>query len=636
MNPIKKLWTSDLRWLIFGLLALAFGAGYWLNSSPADSHVHSAASGDVATEWTCSMHPQIRQPNPGQCPICGMDLIPVNNESVDDSNPRSLKLSPVSQQLANIQTVPVVHRFVDREVRMYGKIAYDETRVRTISAYLPGRIDRLFVNYVGIKVARNDHLVELYSPDLISAQQEFLTVMRSNPNERTRKAAHDKLALLGLTEAQILRLEKSAEPSDRLTIYSPMSGIVIDRHVREGEYIQTGSKIYTIADLSQVWLQLSAYESDLQWIRYGQNVDFETEAFPGKIFEGTIVFIDPMLNPRTRTVQVRVNVQNDDGLLKPDMLARAVVKSTLASGGLVMDKNLAGKWISPMHPEIIKNKPGTCDVCGMKLVRAEELGLVSTTDTSKAPLVIPASAPLITGKRAVVYLADPSETGKFYGREIELGPRAGDFFVVKSGLSAGDQVVVNGAFKLDSDLQIKARPSMMSMSSNAMPESHDHSEMGHSAEKMTAPDAFQKQLGNLADPYFAIHTALSKDAANDAKIAATAFAENLKKIDMTLLGSETVHAKWMALHEQLKRSAGNLAEAADIATARTAFEPLSDALTDAFRIFGVQTDQPVIRFFCPMAFDDKGAFWLQNREGVENPYFGSGMYRCGEQKEILK
>jgi Cu(I)/Ag(I) efflux system membrane fusion protein len=238
-------------------------------------------------------------------------------------------------------------------------------------------------------------------------------------------------------------------------------------------YVKTGSKIYTIADLSRVWIQLDAYESDINWLRYGSAVEFSTESYPGEIFKGTISFTDPIINPATRTAKVRVIVENASRKLKPGMFVRAIARPQVGENGRIMNPDLAGKWISPMHPEIVKDEPGPCDVCGMPLVTAESLGYVDSEDDSNAPLLIPVTAALKTGKRAVVYVEIPDQEKPTYeGREVALGMRLGDFYIVKSGLKEGERVVTRGAFKLDAELQIRAKPSMMSMpgeQSSALP-----------------------------------------------------------------------------------------------------------------------------------------------------------------------
>jgi Cu(I)/Ag(I) efflux system membrane fusion protein len=278
-----------------------------------------------------------------------------------------------------------------------------------------------------------------------------------------------------LQKEQIEEIEKTGKPVDHLTIYAPIGGIVIAKHANAGDYVETGAKIYTIADLSEVWVKLDAYELDLAWLRYGQQVEFTTEAYPGEVFKGTISFIDPVLNPMTRTVKVRVNVTNPDRRLKPEMFVRAVVLSKIAGGGMVMDENMAGKWICPMHPSVVKTGPDKCDICGMDLVTTESLGYVAAEQAGEPPLVIPASAALITGKRAVVYVRlEGKDKPTFEGREIVLGPRAGDYYLVKEGLEEGEQVVTKGNFKIDASLQIQAKPSMMNPEGGAAPTGHQH------------------------------------------------------------------------------------------------------------------------------------------------------------------
>lgn len=479
------------------LVALVIGFNLGRRSGPTEEHATRGHPGHEAIErkaevWTCAMHPQIRLPKPGKCPICGMDLIPLVAEKGDEGagempNSRRLSMSAAAVALAEIQTAQVRRMLVSKEVRMVGKVDYDETRVRTIAAWVPGRIDRLYVDYTGIDVKKGDHLVYIYSPELRTAQEELLqakkavgelrksevSVLRKSA-KATKQAAREKLRLLGLTPQQIEDIEKRGVPTDHLTIFAPSGGTVVQKHAVEGMYVETGMPIYTIADLSRVWVRLDAYESDLSWIRYGQEVAFTVEAYPGETFGGRIAFVDPILSPKTRTAKVRVNVDNSDGKLKPEMFVRARVRAGVAAGGKVMDPSLSGKWICPMHPGIIRDEPGLCPVCGMPLVKAEDLGYVPATQGS-IPLVVPASAPLVTGERAVVYVRIPGESKiTFEGREVILGPRAGDHYVVRSGLREGEEVVVKGNFKIDSALQIVARPSMMSAEGGLGGAAHGH------------------------------------------------------------------------------------------------------------------------------------------------------------------
>jgi Cu(I)/Ag(I) efflux system membrane fusion protein len=293
----------------------------------------------------------------------------------------------------------------------------------------------------------------------------------------TIESAREKLRLLGLGKEQIEEIEKSGKPSDHLTIYSPTGGVVIEKQAKAGDYVETGKTIYTVADLSKVWVMLDAYELDMPWIRYGQKVEFTVEAYPGEVFSGTISFIDPVLNPRTRTVKLRVNTNNSDLRLKPEMFVRAMVRVKPSADNNIYMPEFAGKWICPMHPDIIKDNEDKCDICGMNLVTAESLGVV-TTASEEPPLVIPASAALVTGRRAVVYVKVPDvNVPTFEGREVVLGPRAGDYYLVKEGLNEGETVVTKGNFKIDASLQIQAKPSMMNPQGNEMPTGHKEHNM---------------------------------------------------------------------------------------------------------------------------------------------------------------
>lgn len=481
-----------LKVLKIGLFAVVLVAAFVLGlmlrgSETVTENIMSHDRADAveqSTVWTCSMHPQIRQPKPGKCPICFMDLIPVTQTDIGETQ---IEFSKAAIKLMQIETSPVERKFVTANIRMTGKIDYDETRIKYITSWVAGRIDRLYVDYTGIKVSKGDHMVYLYSPELLSAQAELLQAVKATQNIKpdgselisksitaTLEATREKLRLLGLKQEQITQIEKTGKPVDHLTIYAPIGGVVIEKNAAEGMYVKTGTKIYTITNLSQLWVKLDAYESDMMWIRYGQEVGFTTEAYPGEVFKGRISFIDPVLNAKTRTVKLRVNVENPDGKLKPEMFVRAVVNSKIAEGGKVMDEEMTGKWICPMHLDIVKDTSGTCDICGMDLVTAESLGYVKA-ETGLAPLVVPASAVLITGKRAVVYVQIPdTEKPTYQGREIVLGPRAGDYYIVESGLIEGEIVVTNGNFKIDSEMQLRAKPSMMN-TGDVMPMSeHQH------------------------------------------------------------------------------------------------------------------------------------------------------------------
>ncbi len=498
MAGLLRALGSKLRPLVLIVVAglCGYGLHAWLSPpqvtrAPAGAEEGPAAEAE-AQRWTCSMHPNVNLPGPGQCPICSMPLIPVRSERESDTGAGGMRRFTTSAEgmaLMDIQTSPVERRFVTAEVRMVGKVAYDETRVAYITAWVPGRLDRLFVDYTGVRVNEGDHMVYIYSPELMSAQEELLQALKAvrelsgsdvtiikETARATVEAARDRLRLWGLKPEQIREIEEQGTPTDHVTIYAPIGGTVIHKNAQEGMYVQTGTRIYTISDLSRVWVLMDAYESDLKWLRYGQEVTFTTEAYPSDAFAGRIAFIDPVVSPRTRTVKVRVNVPNPQVKLKPEMFVRGLVRAQVAGGGRVMEPEFAGKWICPMHPEIVKVDFGACDVCGMDLVTTESLGYLPVAAEERArPLVIPVSAALVTGTRAVVYVQVPeADKPTFDGREVVLGPRAGGYYIVRHGLAEGELVVTRGNFKIDSALQIEAKPSMMAPEGGGVGAGHHH------------------------------------------------------------------------------------------------------------------------------------------------------------------
>lgn len=594
------------------LLGLGFGIGSWVQHTPSLPGQEGAAG--PADVWTCPMHPQIQAPKPGKCPLCSMDLVKLD-ASAGNANKQIVSLSPYAQKLAEIETVPVQRKYVEREIRLVGKIEYDETRRKTITAWVPGRIDRLYVDYTGIEVKKNDHLIDLYSPSLITAQQEFLQALASYEQldessvlkERSKALVHsskEKLRLLGLTGQQLQKIEKTRTSQNHLTIFAPMNGVVIEKMATEGRFVETGSPLYALADLSQVWLKLDAYESDLHWLHFGQTVVFEPEAFPGQSYEGQISFIDPMLNPETRTVKVRVNVPNPQRLFKPGMFVRATVRATIANEGQRISPHLIGKFISPMHPEIIKDKPGVCDICGMALVPAEEFVRGLRETSSEPPLVIPATAPLLTGKRAIVYVAKPKKVGEYSAREVVLGPRSGAFYVVREGLKEGELVVVRGAFKLDSEVQIKAGRSMMSSADKA------------EGNAQAIPADGSPVWKSVFVPYLKMQAALAADSIEDAQAAGQEFQTGLSVVPEENRKALTEHSATFSRGESL-------------ADQRRAFADISTQLIGLAEGMGEELPEHLHQVYCPMAFQQNRADWLQMGEVVSNPYHGEAMLDCG-------
>jgi membrane fusion protein, copper/silver efflux system len=594
--------------LVISLLA-AFGLGLLIRGGGAPDVNDPLTSDSTApTTWTCSMHPQFQLPEAGQCPICFMDLIPLEDDSADDLGPRTLVLSEAGAALAEIRTSPVERRAVEVRTRLTGKIDYDETRLRTITSRVAGRLDTLFVDYTGTRVATGDRLASLYSPALYAGQVELLNALeaeqslRESTDPRMRRtatatvsSARERLRLWGLSSAQVEAIERGGSARSHLTIESPLDGIVVHKTAVEGSYVEIGTRLYTVADLTKVWVSLDAHESDLAWLAEGQTVGFTVAALPGRDFEGTVIFMDPMLDPDTRTVKVRLDVDNADGSLRPGLFVNAVVD-------------------------------------------AETLG------TDGDPLVIPATAPLITGERAVVYVRLPDhEKPTFEGREITLGPRAGDHYVVSDGLEKGEIVVTRGNFKIDSALQIQAKPSMMNPEGGGPMPGHDHgsptpaapdeSDSAEHQETFAVDDAFKKSLVPIMDAYLALQSALVGDDDGAAAKAAGKAGQAVDAVSMP--ADDDAHMAWMADAKRLRDSFAVITGAADIAARRHELQKLTDTVWVILHRYGYQDDRVVRLFHCPMAYRGKGGDWLQLETVTANPYFGASMLRCGSQTDTL-
>lgn len=440
-------------------------------------HSHGAMTAEAVTTqekpaedtlYVCPMMCVPPQEQPGDCPICGMKLIAT--PAGQKSGPPRLTLAPETVKLARIQTAPVERRHVAAELRLFGQIEYDPVHVSYASVYVPGVIDRIYVKRAGQTVRWGDPLFDIYSPEIFMIEGQMLDALKLVPgfyglDERkshvrkrstviverpgdlqnstaeqkkaleTLNAMRLKLTLIGMEKKDIDELMKKGEPSGIATIYAQRSGTVIEQKAFEGTYVNTGTPVFAIANPKFVWAKLKAYESDYPWIRMGQEAEFVTDTYPGETFTGKVAFIDPIFNTKTRTFDVGVIFPDSGRKFRPSMYVRAVILARLTAGG-----NVA--------------------------VEGENLDM--------APLVIPDTAPLITGKRSVVYVAVPGEEGVYEGREITLGPRAKHYYIVVDGLKEGEQVVVNGNFKIDSQVQIMAKPSMMSIQGGQPADGHQH------------------------------------------------------------------------------------------------------------------------------------------------------------------
>ncbi len=357
--------------------------------------------------WTCTMHPQVHKDGPGTCPICGMDLIKkVVDDTVSDSTKSDMegmiKLTTKAQVLANVSTVKIKMEKLIKEISAYSYLDFVEQNRKTIPAKFNGRIEKLFVDKTGDYIQKGQPLFEIYSPDLAQAQNEFLIALNnsSDPNNSLIDASTKKLELFGLTENQIEELKNSGKLNLTLTYYSPVSGTVIEKKVQEGIYVNEGTPIYEVAELSTLWNIAEVNESDLSAVKVGSNVKLKLKAYPGEEFTGKVSFIYPVINPQTRTVKVRSEFSSLNNKLKPQMYGETIFSADAGIG-----------------------------------------------------LLIPADAVIFSGNRNVVWIK--TGDGMFEARSVQLGQKFGDRYQILSGLDEGEEVAASGGFLIDSESQLK-------------------------------------------------------------------------------------------------------------------------------------------------------------------------------------
>jgi Cu(I)/Ag(I) efflux system membrane fusion protein len=423
--------------------------------------------------WTCSMHPQVRMSQPGPCPICSMPLIPAKPATGKDTDTEPmLELSAHARAMASVETVAVARRAMSHEIRAVGKVQYNETALADITSRVEGYVENLFVDYTGIEVKSGDHLVEIYSPDLLVAQQELLVALAGQHNASLIESASRKLLLLGLTQAQVDNLVRNKSVSDRITLFSPIHGTVVEKRVVRKAMVRPGDTLYRLANLDSVWVYLDIYESELPWVQYGQMTEIRSEALPGQTFSGRVWFISPVLNEDTRTVSVLLNINNTERKLKPGMYVSAVIRAELLADGTSAPTGVEGQWSCPMHPLVVLPGAGNCPICNMNMAQIPGTPARDKLEGEHSLLAVPVSAVLDSGVRTLVYVE--REQGRFAAVEVTLGPRAGSMYPVLSGLSEGDRVVVRGNFLLDSQAQLQGIRSLFHAQGETTVPGHQH------------------------------------------------------------------------------------------------------------------------------------------------------------------
>jgi Cu(I)/Ag(I) efflux system membrane fusion protein len=593
------------QWIIYGtLLCAGLLMGYLMfgRTGNVDSHAghgHTTGQTDENTVWTCSMHPQIRQSEPGMCPICAMALIPASGGG-DTGDQYTLTMTPEAVRLAEVRTSEVRSGAPVKEIRVPGAVRTAEDRLSVVSAQVSGRIVRQMADFTGKRVKEGEALLTIWSPDLIAAQRELLDAARmsdhtgmedmdhesmENIDDVLLMAARNKLRFWQLTESQIRAIELGGEVLNEIAVLAPRSGVIMSRNVRPDDVIDPGMVLYEIADLSRVWMEFEVYEQDLSLVRTGQRVRFGAQGSGNERLTGLISWKDPMLDVSRRTARIRVEVDNSSGEWLPGMLLSGVVE--------VQGRQNA--------------------------------------------VLIPESAVLWTGTRSVVYTAVESAGDPvFTFREVVLGDRVGSDRVIVSGLQPGERVVTNGAFKIDAEFQLRDKFSMLNRGLDVKTAMLAGEQAGSlvtgsgavlTSLRSQTGSAFRTELDGVLNAYFDIKDALFGSDANASMQGVRGMGQVLAAVaGVGLQGG--AQNEWRTYRQKLRAQLDAWQQSTDIEQQRARFFELSRILYEVIERFGI--NGVVWHQYCPMAFDDSGATWLNRRETIENPYLPETMAGCGE------
>jgi Cu(I)/Ag(I) efflux system membrane fusion protein len=608
-HDMKKLFSNKyVRYGLFIIAGLFLGWLFFHSPHKEEEKQLNIEQVSNTTIWTCAMHPQIRMDQPGKCPICGMDLIPLSQGNDENIDPDAIPLTKEAAQLANVQTSIVTRQKPVKEVRLFGKVQADERSIQSQVSHLPGRIEKLMVNFTGERVQIGQPLAIVYSPELTTAQQELLEAVEMKQSQpEIYEAAKDKLRQWKLTDNQIADIESLGKVKDNFEIVSNTNGVIIARRVNNGDQVNQGTVLFDVADLSHVWIMFDAYESDLPFLNIGDRLTFTVQALPGINFTGNIIFIDPVIDPVTRVAKIRIEINNESGRLKPEMFATGIVKAEL--------------------------------------------------NQYRDKLVIPRSAILWTGTRSIVYVKQPeTDEPVFKMREIELGPSLGESYVVVNGLNEGEEIVTQGTFSVDAAAQLEGKPSMMnpqggktsSMPGMIMPATDmpgdtkgngdvKNDNAGQIASekpiKIDATMDFIMQLNTVFDQYIVLKNAFVESDFKEVRQAVQQLQQALSNVDMKLLSGDA-HIKWMEFSDNLNKEVSTIASSGTLDVQLTAFSGLSDQLYQTIKTYGLM-GKTVYYQFCQMANNNSGAYWLSETKEIRNPYYRKKMIDCGETKETM-
>lgn len=575
--------------LYIALLIGGILVGFLINGSSdqtihTDSHKHDNTN-DKETIWTCAMHPQIRKSEPGLCPICAMDLIPLENNESNSSEPLEIKMSPTAMQLANVVTGFVENKKATKTLVLNGKIEVDERKVNTLTTHIGGRLEKLLVSYTGEYISKGQVIAYVYSPELVIAQNELLEAYKFRKDQpEIYLASREKIKNWKVTDRQIDEILAKGKIIHNFPILSHLSGVVISKLVNMGDYVMTGGALFEIANLSTVWAMFDVYERDLDWVKTNDEIHFTMTSSPGKEYTGRVSFVDPVLNEVTRVVKARVILDNQNGQYKPGQF----IKGTLVHH--LLDKS--------------------------------------------SHIVVPKTAVMWTGKRSVVYVKTNTDKGfGFTLREIILETSLGDSYSVQSGLKLGEEIAIQGTFSIDAAAQLAGKPSMMNIYAGQSEDEITELKMRQSMEKFTFYTLWMTDWNRVLAEYFTLKDFLTQDNLLEAQRIGKHIENQLNHFKSTELTKHEL-SLWEETQHILQKSIKSFNSQKDILKSREEFKTFSEELIKMV----VQINDEQSTFFihsCPMAVDNKDGDWLSKEKDIMNPYMGSAMLKCGSLKEQI-
>ncbi|RIV17441.1 DUF3347 domain-containing protein [Fibrisoma montanum] len=580
------------------------------SSDDHSGHNHSPNE-EGGTTYTCPMHPQIVQSSPGTCPICSMDLVPVVKTG---EKAAEIVLSASQMQLANVIVQPVSSGSIGNNTVLNARLAADQQQTDVISSRVAGRIERLYVKETGQPIRKGQVLYEIYSESLLTQQQEYLIALQQEAELGTtekrysqfRQAAEQKLRLYGMTAEQIAGLARTKKVLPRIPFVAPSGGTVTEIAASEGQYVSEGALLYRLANLGQLWVEAELYAGESRYVKVGDRLPVQVVGYEGQQPQtARVAFIDPEYRAGSQVLVMRAVISNPGGRYQPGQQARVLLRHGVQRG-----------------------------------------------------LTLPVDAVVRAGQGAVVFV----QTGQgqsegrtpdgsaFQPRLVQTGTETDQRVAITKGLNGDETIAMSGAYLLYSELilkkgvnpftqkadeeGVKSTPNGETNPTPVPVATNQAASASRTPNVHTVPDGFKKQLTEVYEASLKLTESLVGSDVNRSKAAAGGVEKALSGADMMLLSGQA-HTDWMKYLNAMNAALKAIRGTGDLEKQRTAYAQFEDGLYRSVKAFGV-TDKPIYRQYCPMALNNKGSYWLSDKEPIRNPYFGDQMLTCGETKEVIK